>query len=289
MLSIGKSMNQNFTVNFIREVKNRHLLVSNQTTELIIRQVRNKIAANTRKPLTLLLIGGTGTGKTELYKALAASLRVKEQRIEERNSVVTIEATPILKYFRRCHDSQCVIEFHYSDRWRHSQHFWSKLREFLATGEIGSRMGAAICPQNTIVCITTCVASHKFSVSESEHHTNAIWSSCSEFPDFLHEVVDQVVTLTKWSEDELIQLATFTMQKVAARYGMYLLIESKYLLALLVKSEVNESGARGIMSVCEYILSEANIVELMEKGIRVVKLVPQWNLSQDYKYKLVPV
>ena len=224
-----------------------------------------------RKPVSFIFVGGTGVGKTELVKRLAADLfdapesliRLDMSEFMEKFSVSRIicsppgyvgydEAGQLTEKIRRRPYS--VVLFDEIEK-AHPD-VLNILLQILDDGRITDAQGRTVNFENTIIIMTTNAGSNQktgalgFGLSSDDQTRERVMKALNDFlrPEFLNRV-DEIVYFRKLTEENFRSIAALMLEELkdtmAAR-GMALVWDDPVLDALVKKSFSETYGARNL-------------------------------------------
>jgi ATP-dependent Clp protease ATP-binding subunit ClpA len=267
-------------------------------SEALVKVVLGKLAMqqNASKPLVLLLPGPTGTGKTEISKTLASGLGTNLVRFDMNGYMDRFKATNLLGSSKgyvggedggalpnalRQAKNPCVILFDEVEKADDS--IWPEFLTFFDEGYITDSIGKAVAPKDTIILMTSNLASEEIAANPDRAKT--IIKQTKVFsPEFLGRV-DKVIPLLQLNPADVARLTVVLAKRIAEGYGLSLLIEQGPLEVLV--SEVMEfaekEGGRGITNQTKELLSE-DLMDLQAERVKQAQLV-----LEDECLRVVPL
>ena len=235
-----------------------------------------------RKPVSFIFVGGTGVGKTELVKRLAADLfdapesliRLDMSEFMEKFSVSRIigsppgyvgydEAGQLTEKIRRRPYS--VVLFDEIEK-AHPD-VMNILLQILDDGRITDAQGRTVNFENTVIIMTTNAGSNTktgavgFGMSANDQTKERVMKALNDFlrPDFINRV-DEIVYFNKLTEENFRGIAVLMLNELkdtmAAR-GMALTWDDDVISALVKKSFSETYGARNLRRTIQKDIEDA--------------------------------
>ena len=235
-----------------------------------------------RKPVSFIFVGGTGVGKTELVKRLAADLfdapesliRLDMSEFMEKFSVSRIigsppgyvgydEAGQLTEKIRRRPYS--VVLFDEIEK-AHPD-VMNILLQILDDGRITDAQGRTVNFENTVIIMTTNAGSNTktgavgFGMSANDQTRERVMKALNDFlrPEFINRV-DEIVYFNKLTEENFRGIAVLMLNELkdtmAAR-GMALTWDDDVISALVKKSFSETYGARNLRRTIQKDIEDA--------------------------------
>ena len=235
-----------------------------------------------RKPVSFIFVGGTGVGKTELVKRLAADLfdapesliRLDMSEFMEKFSVSRIigsppgyvgydEAGQLTEKIRRRPYS--VVLFDEIEK-AHPD-VMNILLQILDDGRITDAQGRTVNFENTVIIMTTNAGSNTktgavgFGMSANDQTKERVMKALNDFlrPEFINRV-DEIVYFNKLTEENFRGIAVLMLTELkdtmAAR-GMALAWDEDVISALVKKSFSETYGARNLRRTIQKDIEDA--------------------------------
>ena len=238
----------------------RKVIGQDAAIDVLVRVVLGKLASKNNKPLVVFLPGPTGSGKTELSKALAEALESKLTRFDmgefaESHKASNLFGSPkgyvgsteggALPNALRTSKKRCVLLFDEVEKAHQS--LWRQLLAFFDEGRVGDVLGQTSAPKNTICLLTSNLAADK--IAENPETAKDIIKMGGYFPPEFLGRIDKVIPLLRLGTVDTARLTVVLAKKVANRFDINLIIEQEALVELVNATfdEGQKYGGRGIM------------------------------------------
>ena len=253
--------------------------------DTLVRMVMGKLAAKNSKPLVVFLPGPTGTGKTELSKALAEALETKLTRFDmgeyaESHKASNLFGSPkgyvgstdggALPNALRQSKKRCVLLFDEVEK-AHSS-LWRQMLAFFDEGRVSDTIGQTLAPKNTICLLTSNIEADK--IADNPESAKDIVKQCGYFPPEFLGRIDKVIPLLRLGEADTARLTVVLAKKLASEFDISLIIEQEALehLVNVTFDEAQKYGGRGIMEKVKDLIAD-DLVELQGNSIFQARLV----------------
>ncbi len=253
--------------------------------DTLVRMVMGKLAAKNSKPLVVFLPGPTGTGKTELSKALAEALETKLTRFDmgeyaESHKASNLFGSPkgyvgstdggALPNALRHSKKRCVLLFDEVEK-AHSS-LWRQMLAFFDEGRVSDTIGQTLAPKNTICLLTSNIEADK--IADNPESAKDIIKQCGYFPPEFLGRIDKVIPLLRLGEADTARLTVVLAKKLASEFDISLIIEQEALehLVNVTFDEAQKYGGRGIMEKVKDLIAD-DLVELQGNSIFQARLV----------------
>lgn len=267
-----------------------------EAIETVVRYVQGKLASqDDSKPLVILLAGTTGTGKTELCKAVPEAFGTKLIRFDMGEYADSFKAANLMGSAKghvgsdeggalpnaiRHSKTYCILLFDEVEK--ANPNLWRQLLAFFDEGRLTDTLGTVTAPANTICLMTSNLAAEE--IGKNPDAVKSILREAKFFsPEFLGRV-NKVIALPRLSKANMARLTVIIARKVAARYSINLVIEPDVLPQLVQETfeEAEQYGGRGIEEKIMDLLID-NLVDMQAERIAQARLV-----VIDEKLRAVP-
>jgi hypothetical protein len=256
--------------------------------ETLATYVRGKIGARDtgkNKPLVFLLPGPTGTGKTEVSKALAEALGTKLVRFDmgeygdefkasnlfgSPKGYIGSEDGGALPNAIRKGGRRLVILFDEVEKAHQS--IWQKMLAFFDEGRTGDSKGEVTAPKDTILLMTTNRRAEE--VANDPTAAREILRHDGYFSAEFMGRVEKVVPMPRLTDTDMMELTHRLSGVLARTYGVSLDVDEDALVALYAESRdgAQRSGGRGITERLKDLLID-DLLELQGDGRAVARIV----------------
>lgn len=254
--------------------------------DILVRVVLGKLAAQkSPKPLVILLPGLTGTGKTEISKALAEALGTKLVRFDMGEYRESFKASNLFGSAKgyvgsdeggalpnaiRQSKRYCVLLFDEVEKAHQS--LWRQMLAFFDEGRVSDTLGNVVAPKDTICLLTSNLQADK--IAENPDAAKDILKQCEYFPPEFLGRIDKIIPLLRLNAADTARLTVVLAKRVADRYGIALLIEQEALEELVSATfeEGEKYGGRGIQEKISDLLTD-DFLDLQCERIARARLI----------------
>lgn len=254
--------------------------------DTLVRVVLGKLAAQKNpKPLVILLPGPTGTGKTEMSKALAQALEAKLTRFDMGEYAESFKASNLFGSAKgyvgsedggalpsaiRQSKKRCVLLFDEVEKAHQS--LWRQMLAFFDEGRTADTLGSVVAPKDTICLLTSNLQADK--IGENPDAAKDILKQSGYFPPEFLGRIDKIIPLLRLSAADTARLTVMLAKRVADRYGISLIIEQEALeeLVNVTFDEGEKYGGRGIQEKILDLLGD-DFIDLQGDRISHARLV----------------
>ncbi|MEC9453268.1 MAG: AAA family ATPase, partial [Cyanobacteriota bacterium] len=290
-----------------------------QAVAAAIRRARAGMKDPRRPVGSFLFLGPTGVGKTELAKALAASLFDEEEALVrldmsefmERNAVARLLGAPpgYVGYEEGgqlteavCHRPYAVLLLDEIEK-AHPDVF-NVLLQVLDDGRLTDSQGRTVDFRHTVVVMTSNLASRAILDASRLAQQEGTDGDCldqsltqkvdqalnKQFrPEFLNRI-DEVIRFRPLKADDLqriVQLQLADLSSLLAEQGLELRVEADAVEALALQGYEPEYGARPLRRVLRRRVENPLATELLEErfsGARAVRVIPGAQASEPFQF-----
>lgn len=256
--------------------------------DIISRVTLGKLAAKkNNKPLVIMLPGPTGSGKTEISKALAAALDTKLVRFDMGEFADSFKSSNLFGSAKgyagsneggalpnaiRDSKTKCVILFDEVEKAHQS--LWRQLLAFFDEGRVKDTLGQVVAPKNTICLLTSNIEAEN--IAKHPDRAKDLIKDCGFFPPEFVGRINKIVPLLRLNIGETAKLAAMLAKRFADEYEINLIIHQESLNDLIeaVAEEADKYGGRGITEKVSDLLQN-DLLDLQTEGVSHAKLVKQ--------------
>lgn len=228
--------------------------------DTLVRVVLGKLASEKNpKPLVVLLPGPTGTGKTEMSKALAQALDAKLTRFDMGEYAESFKASNLFGSAKgyvgsedggalptaiRQSKKRCILLFDEVEKAHQS--LWRQMLAFFDEGRVADTLGSVVAPKDTICLLTSNLMADK--IGENPDAAKDILRQANYFPPEFLGRIDKIIPLLRLGAADTARLTVMLAKRVADRYGISLIVEQEALeeLVNVTFDEGEKYGGRGI-------------------------------------------
>ena len=265
--------------------------------DTLVRMVLGKLASTSKKPLVIFLPGPTGTGKTELSKALEKALDTKLTRFDmgeyaESHKASNLFGSPkgyvgseeggALPNAIRHGQKNCLLLLFDEVEKAHSS-LWRQMLAFFDEGRVSDNLGQCDAPTNTICILTSNIKADK--IAEKPESAKRIIKDCGYFPTEFLGRIDKVIPLLRLDQKGTAELTVRLARILAKDYGINLIIEQEPLEKLVNSTyeQAQEYGGRGIIDELKDLLGD-DLFDLQSQRVYQARLI-----VENDKLKVVPL
>jgi ATP-dependent Clp protease ATP-binding subunit ClpA len=264
-----------------------------QAIEDIAKLVRSQLARKPEKggvkPMTILLPGPTGTGKTEISKAIARALDATLCRYDMGEYAEEFKASNLfgspkgyvgsddggklpndIRTHGKGFNARMVILFDEVEKAHPS--LWQKMLAFFDEGRCSDSRGEVIVPKDTILLMTTNIQAEQIA-AEPEKAREIIESSGFFKPEFLGRIRG-IIPMPRLDQAAMLELTERILESTVREYGLTIEVDDRALteLYLAVRDRAMAAGGRGISERVLYLLND-DLIDLQSDGHDRVRLV----------------
>lgn len=254
--------------------------------DTIVRVVLGKLASEKNpKPLVVMLPGPTGTGKTEISKALADALGTKLTRFDMGEYAESFKASNLFGSAKgyvgsedggalptaiRQSKKRCVLLFDEVEKAHQS--LWRQMLAFFDEGRTADTLGSVVAPKDTICLLTSNLQADK--IGENPEAAKDILKQSGYFPPEFLGRIDKIIPLLRLGAADTARLTVMLAKRVADRYGISLIIEQEALeeLVNVTFDEGEKYGGRGIQEKILDLLGD-DFIDLQGDRISHARLI----------------
>ncbi|MCH2566253.1 MAG: AAA family ATPase [Prochlorococcus sp. ALOHA_A2.0_51] len=290
-----------------------------QAVAAAIRRARAGMKDPRRPVGSFLFLGPTGVGKTELAKALAASLFDEEEALVrldmsefmERNAVARLLGAPpgYVGYEEGGQLTEAVCRRPYAvllldEIEKAHPDVFNVLLQVLDDGRLTDSQGRTVDFRHTVVVMTSNLASRAILDASRLAQQEGTDGDCldqsltqkvdqalnKQFrPEFLNRI-DEVIRFRPLKADDLqriVQLQLADLSSLLAEQGLELRVEADAVEALALQGYEPEYGARPLRRVLRRRVENPLATELLEErfsGARAVRVIPGAQASEPFQF-----
>jgi hypothetical protein len=236
-----------------------------------------------RKPLVVMLPGPTGTGKTELCKALAEALGTSLVRFDMGEFENSYKATNLFgssvgylgseqggRLPNAIRQSDGVLVVLFDEVEKAYRDLWQGMLAFFDEGRVTDSLGTVVAPKNTICLMSTNLKSDE--IGDAPEKAEDILRESKHFSREFLGRVNKILPMPRLSPDEQIELSKLLVGRLGKEYEIQLSIDSEALelLQKLTAKAAYYGGGRGIAKELESMF----LKDLLELRIA------QWDRAQ---------
>ncbi|MGA7955319.1 MAG: AAA family ATPase [Gloeobacterales cyanobacterium] len=216
------------------------------------------------KPLVVLLPGPTGTGKTELCKALAEALGTSLVRFDMGEFENSYKATNLfgsatgylgseqggrLPNALRQSDQTVVILFDEVEK--AYRDLWQGMLAFFDEGRVTDSLGTVVAPKNTICLMSTNLKADE--IGDAPEKAEDILRESKHFSREFLGRVNKILPMPRLSPEDQIELSKLLVKRLGKEYEIQLSIDSEALelLQQLTEKAAYYGGGRGVAKELE--------------------------------------
>ena len=263
----------------------KKVIGQSEAIDILVRVVLGKLASKNSKPLVVFLPGPTGSGKTELSKALAEALESKLTRFDmgeyaESHKTSNLFGSPkgyvgsteggALANALRTSKKRCILLFDEVEKAHPS--LWRQLLAFFDEGRVSDTLGQTLAPKNTICLLTSNLEADK--IAENPDSAKDIIKQGRYFPPEFLGRIDKVIPLLRLGAADTARLTVVLARRVANRFDINLIIEQSALEELVNATfdEGQKYGGRGIMERISDLIGD-DLLDLQGQQIFQARLI----------------
>ena len=216
------------------------------------------------KPLVVLLPGPTGTGKTELCKALAEALGTSLVRFDMGEFENSYKATNLFgssvgylgseqggRLPNAIRQSDGVLVVLFDEVEKAYRDLWQGMLAFFDEGRVTDSLGTVVAPKNTICLMSTNLKADE--IGDAPEKAEDILRESKHFSREFLGRVNKILPMPRLSPDEQIELSKLLIKRLGKEYEVQLSIDSEALALLqqLTEKAAYYGGGRGIAKELE--------------------------------------
>lgn len=256
--------------------------------DTLVRATMGKLASQKSvKPLVCLLPGPTGTGKTEISKALAEALGVQLIRYDmgeyaepfkasnlfgsAKGYVGSDEGGALAKEIRRSKKRFVVL---FDEVEKAHQSLWPQMLAFFDEGRVTDTLSTVQAPKDTICLLTSNLEADK--IGANPELAKDILREGRYFPPEFLGRINKIIPLLRLSKADTAKLTMLLAKRFADTYGLVLIIEQEALAELVEVTQEDEEkyGGRGIIEKIGDLLTD-DFLDLQGDQVTQARLVVQ--------------